>query len=263
MVSNGPMNEDSSTPAEPMPAKEPVSARKAEANRENSTKSTGPQTHRGKSRSSQNARTHGLRAESSIFVSAFVMADPGLKALHADLLAKYNSHDVRARIFVEQIVMECWRQKQAQRHEIAALMEDKTAHLIFRNNGHVIENVRRYALASQKNLFRALELLDRDLKDRTDTQPETAAEEPAEGPDCAAPAPTSQARASFRAAMKTVSEKAKTFASEWSSDGGKDSCELPNEAKKSFVRNVANSAAGSSAAETEDGNVPGSQEGGS
>src|SRR5438270_9916070 len=44
------------------PKKQPVSARKAEANRLNASKSTGPKTERGKANSRRNARKHLLFA---------------------------------------------------------------------------------------------------------------------------------------------------------------------------------------------------------
>ena len=45
-----------------------VTEKQLAANRANAEKSTGPRTAEGKARSSQNARTHGLRSESHIIL---------------------------------------------------------------------------------------------------------------------------------------------------------------------------------------------------
>ena len=75
----------------------PVSEKQRAANRANASHSTGPKTPEGKARSSQNARKHGLRAESFTIVA---IEDPeSFAELRANAIAVYrpaNSQELHA-----------------------------------------------------------------------------------------------------------------------------------------------------------------------
>ena len=94
----------------------PISQAKLDANRRNAQKSTGPTSERGKERSSLNAVTHGLRAETLIFRdedTAELEARP--EAWTASLVPR----DEAERRSVEDAVVYSWRQDRARRAEVA------------------------------------------------------------------------------------------------------------------------------------------------
>jgi hypothetical protein len=90
----------------------PTSEAKLDANRRNAQKSTGPRTERGKQRSSLNAVTHGLRAET------LVLGDEDPQTLEARRAAWHGcllpADDVEQRL-VDDAVVHTWMQDRARR----------------------------------------------------------------------------------------------------------------------------------------------------
>jgi hypothetical protein len=132
-----------------------VSARKLESNRENSKKSTGPKTARGKANSRFNAAKHGLCAKRLIFSSQGKLLDADLLKLLESLQTQYGSDDVRVQLLCDAIVTEYWRQGQSLRFEMQFLSEGD---IHFGNQGGM-SGLQRYLTGSQRALLKNLELL--------------------------------------------------------------------------------------------------------
>src|SRR5271168_4796641 len=90
-----------------------VSIRKAEANRQNALKSTGPRTPRGKAYSRRNALTHGLTAKRVMFGREGKPTNEELHELWDNLRAKFGENDVVTSLLMDTVVVECWRQGKA------------------------------------------------------------------------------------------------------------------------------------------------------
>ena len=100
-----------------------VSARKLESNRENSKKSTGPKTARGKANSRFNAFKHGLCAKRVMSSSQGQLLDENLLKLLESLQEQYGIDDVRVQLLCDAIATEYWRQGQGLRFERRLLVE--------------------------------------------------------------------------------------------------------------------------------------------
>jgi hypothetical protein len=134
-----------------------VSERKRIANQQNSTKSTGPKTARGKANSSRNAVKHGLLLKRLLFDQSGVPVNQELRTLQERLLEKYGGGDVRTDILAESLVVEYWRQ-----HQALAVEQDllKEANKQFGHPSARIMNLERYRTGSQRALWKLLKLLD-------------------------------------------------------------------------------------------------------
>jgi hypothetical protein len=160
-----------------------VSERKRIANQQNSTKSTGPKTARGKANSSRNAVKHGLLLKRLLFDQSGVPVNQELRTLQERLLEKYGSGDVRTDILAESLVVEYWRQ-----HQALAVEQDllKEANKQFSHPSARIMNLERYRTGSQRALWKLLKLLDEQpglqapaAEDQAATEaPATSAAEP-------------------------------------------------------------------------------------
>jgi hypothetical protein len=91
------------------------SNRKAEANRKNAQKSTGPRSAAGKKASSLNATKHGLTAASSAVLTGESESD--LRALWTGFHETWSPAGDAEAFLVEQLVHCAWRMKRAQRVE--------------------------------------------------------------------------------------------------------------------------------------------------
>ena len=97
-----------------------VSARKAQANRQNALKSTGPKTLSGKAYSQRNSLKHGLFAKG--FCCAVQGEDPQeFQDLRDKLLEKCQPVGMLEEIEVDRIADCCWRLKRASRYENAKI----------------------------------------------------------------------------------------------------------------------------------------------
>jgi hypothetical protein len=142
-----------STEGETQPADRVVSIRKAEANRQNALKSTGPKTPQGKAYSRGNALTHGLTAKRVMFGKDGKPTNEELHELWDKLHAKYGADDVVTSLLMDTVVVECWRQGKGLDMEIAF-----SAYPSFAPSG-VMNNLQRYRTASQRALVKSLEML--------------------------------------------------------------------------------------------------------
>ena len=98
----------------------PASGKQIEANRANAAKSTGPRTPRGKAKSSLNAVTHGLTAQSSVLPGE----DPDqLEALSNSLMRQLKPRGMVQRLMAERVVSLAWKLRRAARAEEAIARE--------------------------------------------------------------------------------------------------------------------------------------------
>lgn len=139
-----------------------VSARKLKSNGENSKKSTGPRTARGKANSRFNALKHGLCAKRVMFSSQGQLLDENLLKLLESLQEQYGTDDVRVQLLCDAIATEYWRQGQGLRFERRFLVESERgeSEWHFTNKG-CMGLLQRYLTGSQRALLKNLELLDR------------------------------------------------------------------------------------------------------
>lgn len=122
-----------------------TSERKIEANRLNSKRSTGPKTNAGKSKSSRNARKHGLsrlKAEDDATSSLVSAIAPGLAQQHSSL----NMDDLaRAILWLRRI-------RQTRDVMLAALLERPSSKLARRLAG--LERYERSVRATQRRVLK-------------------------------------------------------------------------------------------------------------
>jgi len=154
-----------------------TSTRKAESNRRNALKSTGPRTVEGKARASWNATQHGLLSSRTLLPTE---AADTFKAfgsrLHADLAPVGDLEE----LLVDRIVSTSWRLRRAIKME-AAVYERRSASssldtaapalamMVLRSadNGKILTNLARYEAALERSLYRALHELQRLQAART------------------------------------------------------------------------------------------------
>jgi hypothetical protein len=148
-----------------------TSTRKAESNRRNARKSTGPRTVDGKARTRWNATQHGLLSARTLLPTeaADTFKDFGSK-LHADLAPVGDLEE----LLVDRVVSTSWRLRRAIKVE-AAVYERRSAPrsrdtaepelalvvLLAADNGKILTNLARYEAAIERSLYRALHELQR------------------------------------------------------------------------------------------------------
>ncbi len=165
-TTNNPNNNNKSENSDPTgkvndlqtsPPKPSLSEARLRANRENSQKSTGPKTARGKAYCRRNAVKHGLLSKQVLFSDDGKPINEELLELAERLHDKYGEGDVRTDLLVEGLVVEYWRQRQAMVVERQCFKESADFH--FGRQGHM-PNVQRYRTASQRALLKNLALLE-------------------------------------------------------------------------------------------------------
>ena len=103
-----------------------VSARKAQANRQNALKSTGPKTLRGKAYSRRNSLKHGLFANDLFSDFAIQSENPQeFQNLRDRLWEEYQPVGVSEELEVEHIAVFWWRLKRAWRYENAEILGEQ------------------------------------------------------------------------------------------------------------------------------------------
>ena len=137
-------------------AKKSTSSRKAEANRRNAQRSTGPKTPEGKARSSQNAVTHG------IFVKKFLNgAAPEtiveMEALAAGIREHYEPADMLEEMLLQKIVIEAGREHRVLAFEQKFEQSSSSPIHLVACLGHVV----RYTTSTSRALYRAIQELER------------------------------------------------------------------------------------------------------
>jgi hypothetical protein len=112
-------------------------SRRAEINRQNAQKSTGPRTQAGKARSSRNSTRHALLAK-----AATLMAQPNqeLETILARFNADLRPSSIHEEVLVQQMAVAAWRLRQSARIEVglqSVQMQDTYDHLL--NTGKPIQ----------------------------------------------------------------------------------------------------------------------------
>jgi hypothetical protein len=157
-----------SAEVEPLAAERVVSIRKAEANRRNALKSTGPRTQKGKENSRRNAVKHGLFARHWMAFQLLGESSEEYETLLNDLLEQYQPIGRAEELEVERITICWWKLKRVSRYE------DSVNHVGVRDIG-------RKELARQEEYCQTLdkeeENIIRELQDAKD-QIETTGEVP-------------------------------------------------------------------------------------
>jgi hypothetical protein len=128
-----------------------TSKRKAEANRQNSKKSTGPKTERGKRRSSYNALKHGALARSVPYRSEFEMW--GGEKFASELQKRYGDYeDLRTEMQKELALIDYWRLIRGLAAEESPLEQCE--------NPAMPELIIRYNKANRRSLMKTLDRLE-------------------------------------------------------------------------------------------------------
>jgi hypothetical protein len=105
-------------------------SRRAEINRQNAQKSTGPKTQAGKARSSRNSTRHALLAK-----AATLMAQPNqeLESILARFNAELRPSSIHEEVLVQQMAVAAWRLRQSARIEVglqSVQMQETYDHLL-------------------------------------------------------------------------------------------------------------------------------------
>jgi hypothetical protein len=155
--------------------KKVISDARLRANRQNSKKSTGPKTPRGKQYSRRNAVKHGLLQKRLLFSDDGEPINAELHDLYDNLHERYGKGDIRTDLLVESLVVEYWRQCIALNVEVECF---KRASWHFSPQGNM-PNILRYRTASQRAFLKNLELLDQLPPPKLEAEEEEA-EDPAQ-----------------------------------------------------------------------------------
>ena len=148
-----------------------MSALKSAASRTNGAKSNGPVTTQGKTRSSQNAATHG------IFRSPFVLRNEGNAAflqLEADFKEEWDPQGPTETALVEQMIICQWRLRRIWQTEVAGidLQMDHDAPQLARDYEEIDEPCRGATafkhLADESNFLDLMQRYDRSLSRQFD-----------------------------------------------------------------------------------------------
>ena len=161
--------------------KKPISEARLRANRQNSKKSTGPKTDRGKGYSRRNAVKHGLLLKRLLFSDDGEPINQELHDLYDSLHERYGKGDIRTHLLVEGLVVEYWRQRMALNIEVDCL---KKASFHFSPHGNM-PNVLRYRTASQRAFLKSLDQLDQLPPPPSEAE---EAEDPTQPPEDSLPA---------------------------------------------------------------------------
>lgn len=132
-----------------------VSERKAQANRENAKRSTGPKTTSGKRKSSFNSLKHGLLAKRLIVKNG--EPEEGLRQLLEGLRQEYGQGDVRLELLQEAVVVDYWRHRKGLDYELAMFDKSESP---FHPQGPM-PNLYRYIAGNRRALIKSLELLEK------------------------------------------------------------------------------------------------------
>jgi len=145
---------DKKMPEDCQPATLSISMR-AEAARLNGSKSRGPTTEEGKSRSRLNALKHGLRAETLLLESGNEEENASFEALRARLEEQFPPRTIEEQLLLESMSHALWQKRRCLQFETKELRHEFVFH------GPVTERLLRYGNSADKRLFRALNELKR------------------------------------------------------------------------------------------------------
>jgi hypothetical protein len=134
----------------------PISEEKVTTNPENSKKSTGPTTPEGKAVSARNSAKHGIFSRNVIRPGEHAEEDrASFEAILDSLVAHYSPADSFEELLVEKAASEFVRSSRVLSFEQSKLNDPQ----VFL--GQSIERILRYHVAVNRQLFQALDLLDR------------------------------------------------------------------------------------------------------
>ncbi len=147
---------------------------RAEINRANAQKSTGPKTPEGQARSSQNAFKHGLYAREVLMDCE----DPArFDALRADLRREHQPLNTTEEILVDELAQHYWRLCRLRRFDVQAwtthnfdkkksVAELNTERLHQFMNSGMLEQLQRLLASAERGFHKALATLRQLQKDR-------------------------------------------------------------------------------------------------
>lgn len=132
-----------------------TSSLRAETARRNGSKSHGPTTEEGKSRTRLNALKHGLRTETLLLETSSEAEKAIFEALRTRLEEEFAPRTLEEQLLMENMVHAIWQKRRCLHFETKELREDFIFH------GPVMDRILRYATSADKRLFRALSELQR------------------------------------------------------------------------------------------------------
>ena len=133
---------------------------RAEANRRNAQRSTGPRTAEGKTRSSQNAFKHGLYSNQLITASE----DPTeFDQLRATLRSEHQPANTTEEILVDELAQNFWRMRRFRKMEAQAWAADDIAPFI---RSGFLELITRTLASAERSFHRTLTALTKLQKAR-------------------------------------------------------------------------------------------------
>jgi hypothetical protein len=164
---------DNQTPEESRPV---TSFLRAETARLNGSKSHGPTTESGKSRSRLNALKHGLRAETLLLETSSEAEKAALEELLTRFEEEFPVRTLEEQLLLESMVHAIWQKRRCLQFETKELRQEFIFH------GPVPDRLLRYATSADKRMFRVLNELRRLQKedppqaDDSDTTPQAEGE---------------------------------------------------------------------------------------
>ena len=164
---------DNQTPEE---SQSVTSSLRAETARRNGSKSHGPTTEEGKSRTRLNALKHGLRAETLLLETSSEAEKAVFEDLRTRVEEEFAPRTLEEQLLIESIVHAIWQKRRCLHFETKELREGFIFH------GPVMDRILRYATSADKRLFRVLNELKRLQKenppqaDDPDTAPQAVGE---------------------------------------------------------------------------------------
>jgi hypothetical protein len=162
-----------------------VSERKRQANRENSKKSTGPKTTRGKRNSSFNAVKHGLLVQRII-----IETDDTAERLNQFATGLYDRYgidgDIRNELLLELSLVDYWRHARGLDAEVSLFSNMFSP---YSGNPQASANLIRYITSNRRALVKTLDMLE-EVRDRRIHQEQSA--------DLAADTPRARSRGTTR-----------------------------------------------------------------
>ena len=147
-----------------------------QANRANALKSTGPKTNDGKAVAAQNARTHGLTAQTDVL---FAYENPEeYEQFAAQMTDSFSPQDQLEAFFVQRIIQAAWRLRRSRRLEINLMtpikdlpsLKDFESLARFQFSSGIHTQIQRYETAIERSFFQCLATL---RKYRESQLPET------------------------------------------------------------------------------------------
>jgi hypothetical protein len=140
-----------------MKLKKTVTLAVRQKNQNNSQKSTGPKTPKGKNASRFNATKHGLTATRLMFGTDGKPVDDHLAEIVEALRDKYGCTDIVAELLIDNVAVDYWRQSKGLDFEIYYLSRNQWS---FHPQGS-LPTIQRYNTANRRAMLKNLEFLEK------------------------------------------------------------------------------------------------------